>query len=116
MSEHPLLFPSFEKREKVLPTYAQWRRAGEPYTDSWCCTWQTAGNGITGAVVKHALEDWAAFPSYVPPSPEEHDGWGPIGWDEIRKGIATAREKGRLAAGSLRHGHTFLTLTYLRGY
>jgi uroporphyrinogen-III decarboxylase len=94
MAEHPLLFPDFQKADKILPTYAPWRRAGEPYTDSW----------------------WAALSSYVPPSPEEHDGWGPIEWDEIRKNVSTAWEKGHLAAGSLRHGHTFLTLTYLRGY
>jgi hypothetical protein len=116
MAEHSSLFPDLQKVDEIRPTYAPWRRAGEPYTDSWGCTWQTAENGITGAVVEHALGDWGAFPSYVPPSPEEHDGWEPVDWDEIRERIATAREKGRLATGSLRHGHTFLTMTYLRGY
>ncbi|MFC1735076.1 uroporphyrinogen decarboxylase family protein [Candidatus Hydrogenedentota bacterium] len=117
MSEHPLLFPDFQKTgENILPKHAPWRRAGAPYTDSWGCMWETAENGITGAVVKHALADWAAFSTYVPPSPDEHNGWGAINWSEIRKNMATAREQGRLVAGGLRHGHTFLTMTYLRGY
>lgn len=116
MAEHPLLFPGFRKAEdKITPRYAPWRRAGRPYTDSWGCVWETAENGITGAVVKHALSDWGLFKEYHPPSPEEHDGWGSITWESIRKRISNAREEGRLAGGGLRHGHTFLTLTYLRG-
>jgi uroporphyrinogen-III decarboxylase len=67
-------------------------------------------------VVKHALTEWDLFRDYRPPSPEKHDGWGPIDWNRIRERIAEARKTGRLAAGGLRHGHTFLTLTYLRGY
>lgn len=117
MAYHPLLFPDFQKSdEKIEPEHAPWRRAEAPYTDSWGCVWETAENGITGAVVKRALADWASFPAYAPPSPKEHDGWGPINWDDIGKRVAAAREKGKLATGGLRHGHTFLTLAYLRGY
>lgn len=117
MAEHPILFPGFQRREEqIAPSYAPWRRAEQPYTDSWGCVWKTTENGITGTVVGHALADWAGFSAYVPPSPEEHDGWGPIDWEAIRRRMAAAREQGRLAAGSLRHGHTFLTLMYLRGY
>ncbi|MBS3764661.1 MAG: hypothetical protein KGZ25_15285, partial [Planctomycetes bacterium] len=43
-------------------------------------------------------------------------GWGPIDWDKIRENLKNARENNRLARGGLRHGHTFLTLLYLRGY
>lgn len=117
MAGHPLLFPDFQKKEeKIAPNYAPWRRAQQPYTDSWGCIWKSAQNGITGAVVKHAISDWGLFSEYVPPSPEQHDGWGPINWADIKKNTAKAREQGRLAKGNLRHGHTFLTLTYLRGY
>ena len=116
VAEHRLLFPGFERQENVVPSYAPWRRAGQPYTDSWGCVWETLENGITGAVVEHALADWSAFPAFVPPSPQEHDGWGPIDWESKRQQIARVREQGRLATGSLRHGHTFLTMTYLRGY
>jgi uroporphyrinogen-III decarboxylase len=34
----------------------------------------------------------------------------------MRQRIADAPREGRLTRGSLRHGHTYLTLTYLRGY
>jgi uroporphyrinogen decarboxylase len=117
MANHPVLFPGFHKTEdRIAPNHAPWRRAGQPYTDSWACVWETAEDGITGAVLKHALADWDFLEEYQPPSPDEHDGWGPIDWTSIRERISKAREEGRLAGGSLRHGHTFLTLTYLRGY
>lgn len=117
MADHPLLFPGFERSdEEVRPEYAPFRRAEAPYVDSWGCIWKTKVNGITGAVVEHPLADWAAFASFVGPSPEKHDGWGPIDWDDTRRGISAAIEEGRLASGGLRHGHTFLTLSYMRGY
>ncbi|MFW6304090.1 MAG: hypothetical protein ACOC2L_05655, partial [Candidatus Sumerlaeota bacterium] len=59
MANHPLLFPDFKKsEEKIIPHYAPWRRKDEIYTDSWGSVWETSENGITGAVVKHALESW----------------------------------------------------------
>jgi uroporphyrinogen decarboxylase len=117
MAEHPILFPDFEwTDEKIVPQEKPWRLPGAPYTDSWGCVWKTAEFGITGAVIEHPLDDWAAFETFVPPSPDDHNGWGVINWDNIRKNLAAARENSDLAAGGLRHGHTFLTLTYLRGY
>lgn len=117
MAAHRLLFPGFQKTaDKITPDCAPWRRAGHPYTDSWGCVWETAETGITGAVVKHALADWDAFRAYRPPSPEQHNGWGSIDWPSIREGVSKWREKGGLTCGSLRHGHTFLTMIYLRGY
>jgi len=117
MAAHPLLFPGFEKHHgHSTPGYAPWQRAGQPYTDSWGCTWETSEDGITGAVVKHALPDWDAFAGFCPPSPDAHNGWGPMDWDATRRRIGDAKTAGQLAQGGLRHGHTFLTLTYLRGY
>jgi uroporphyrinogen decarboxylase len=116
MSEHPLLFPGFHKEGKIVPYFLPWRRAGQPYTDSWGCVWETSENGITGAVTKHPLEDWSMFSRFTPPSPDAQNGWGPINWSKIREEISEAKRCGRLAAGALRHGYTFLTLTYLRGY
>ncbi|MCA1810052.1 MAG: hypothetical protein LC725_11495, partial [Lentisphaerae bacterium] len=118
---HKLLFPGFQKPAVPRPPpgiedYPLHHRVGRPYTDSWGCVWETAQNGITGAVVQHALADWDAFETYVAPSPDEHDGWGPIDWTNIRSKLARCHQSGQLAAGRLRHGHTFLTLTYLRGY
>ncbi|MBN1557629.1 MAG: hypothetical protein JW951_05740 [Lentisphaerae bacterium] len=117
MAGHPLIFPGFEKQEgPVTPEYPPHARAGAPFTDSWGCVWETAENGITGTVVRHALSDWSRFAGYTPPSPAQQNGWGPIDWEAIRAQIAQDRREGRLARGGLRHGHTFLTLMYLRGY
>lgn len=117
MASHPLLFPGFEKRPaRAEPSYAPWRRADGPYTDSWGCVWETVMSGITGAVVQRPLEDWSALDQFAPPDPEQQDGWGPIDWDKRAESIESARSEGRLTQGGLRHGHTFLTITYLRGY
>lgn len=117
MAAHPLLFPDFEPQPlPVEPNYAPWRVAGCPYTDSWGCVWETNEDGITGAVVAPALPTWEAFDRYDPPDPAAHDGWGAIDWDRIAARIAEDRAAGRMTRGSLRHGHTFLTLTYIRGY
>jgi len=117
MAEHPKLWPNHRpKPPDWRPTHAAWRRAGAPHTDSWACVWETIVNGTTGAVVHHALADWAYFATFEPPDPGEHDGWGAIDWQARAKQIAACRQNGGLTAGSLRHGHLFLTLTYLRGF
>ncbi len=117
MTAHPLLFPGFQKKpDGIKPNYAPWRRAEQPYTDSWGCVWETAENGITGAVVKHSLSDWALFDGFPQPSPEIQNGWGAVNWEDIRSRVSKAPDIGRLPMGHLRHGHTFLTLTYIRGY
>ena len=117
MAEHQLLFPGFKPSpEPAVRSYAPWHRAGVPYTDGWGCVWETPEDGLTGAVVKHPLESWDAFDGYQPPDPERHDGWGPRDWSRVAEGIRNAKAAGRLAAGGLRHGHTFLTLSYIRGY
>ncbi len=116
MEAHPFLFPNFERQARVEPSFAPFRRAGDPYMDSWGCAWVTPEMGITGAVVGHPLADWADFDDYVPPNPAEHNGWTPVDWDGIAENFARAKQEGRLRRGGLRHGHTFLTLTYIRGY
>jgi uroporphyrinogen decarboxylase len=117
MADHPILFPDFVRPgDSWTPSYVPWRRADKPYTDSWGCVWNTTEDGITGGVVEHAIPDWSKLTTYIPPSPENHNGWGGIDWNEIRGALETAHNLGHLAAGSLRHGHTFLTLTYIRGY
>lgn len=117
MEAHPVLFPNFERSaEPPEPTPAPWRRAGERYTDSWGCVWETEQHGLTGTVVEHALEDWSDLEGFTPPDPAEQNGWGPIDREAVERRFERAREGGRLRRGSLRHGHTFLTLMYLRGY
>jgi len=117
MEAHPLLFPAFKRSLRPIPpVHAPWRIAGRRYTDSWGCEWETAMNGVTGAVVRHALDDWDAFDDFRPPDPKKENGWTDIDWTQTSKSIRQCRTAGGLTIGSLRHGHTFLTLLYLRGY
>ncbi|MFL7808803.1 MAG: uroporphyrinogen decarboxylase family protein [Anaerolineae bacterium] len=117
MAEHPFLFPDFEPSSApVVPQYGPNQRAGQPYTDDWGCVWETTDDGITGTVTRHPLADWDDFERYRPPDPSEVSGLGPIDWEQVAKTLKEAREKGRLAAASLPHGHTFLLLQSLRGY
>lgn len=117
MEAHPFLFPNYAPREiPVIPNYAPWRRKDVIHTDSWGCRWQTAEDGLTGAVIDHALQTWDALDGFVPPNPATDWGWGPIDWTLVRASLHQAREREELVRGSLRHGHTFLTLVYLRGY
>jgi len=116
MSSHALLFPEFEASRFSPPGHAPWRVAGRRYRDSWGCLWETQVDGVTGHVVKHALGTWEELDGFQPPDPKRHDGWREISWERRRDSLKTQRAKGGLVVSSLRHGHTFLTLTYLRGY
>lgn len=117
MSAHPLLFPGFEPQgNKRVPWYAPDARADEPLTDPWGSVWETSENGITGAVTRFPLADWSAFEQYRAPDPEHFGHIGPLDWENLAEQFAQARAAGNLCAGSLHHGHTFLRLTYLRGY
>ena len=111
-SRHPLLFPDPPSPSALLP----WERAGEPYVDSWGCTWETTDDGITGSVVQHPLADWDALERFVPPDPDKANGMGPIDWCAIEEKIVGIRQEGKHPVGGLEHGHTFLRLSYLRGY
>ena len=117
MLEHPLLFPEYEAQPlPIEPDYAPWRIAARRHTDSWGCVWETVEDGITGAVAAPALPTWEAFEGYEPPDPHHHNGWMPVDWVAEAERVYAASRTGRLARGSLRHGHTFLTLSYMRGY
>lgn len=115
MAEHQLLFPDFSP-EFEPPELAPWERAGQPHTDAWGCVWETADDGITGSVTGHPLADWDALKSFTPPDPAESNGMATVDWSVIKAKIQRAEAEGKHAAGSLEHGHTFLRLSYLRGY
>ena len=116
MAEHRLLFPDFTGEDAVVPELAPWERAGEPYTDSWGCIWETTDDGITGSVTGHPMADWDALKNFTPPDPAKSNGMGAVDWSAIRNKIQAAKAEGKHAAGSLEHGHAFLRLSYLRGY
>ena len=91
MVEHPILFPNFRPQPlPFTPTYAPWRVAGHPHTDSWSCVWETIENGITGAVSQPALPSWEAFATYQSPDPETQNGWAAQDWKQEAKRVAHA--------------------------
>ena len=117
MSRHPILFPGFRPGNERRPSFAPWRRRGT-FTDSWGCVWHVPEDGITGAVKAPPLADWDAPRDLAIPDPAVENGWAPIDWERLRDRAERRRRQAddepfRL---SLRHGHTFLTLEYLRGY
>lgn len=117
MATHPLLFPGFKPRPKPYkPAFGPCSRADQPFTDPWGCVWKTTENGITGAVTEHPLADWGAFDSWVPPDPEGYDGLSKVDWEKKLAGIRKRKKEGHHVRAGLRHGHTFLALTYIRGY
>lgn len=117
MESHPLLFPDFKRPElPYIPQYANVARKDEPYTDDWGCLWETTMNGITGTVTKHPLDSWDKFPNYQIPDPKKCMGIGAIDWAQEREHIAKLKREGQLTIKGLRHGHTFLQISDIRGY
>jgi len=117
MQRHPLLFPDFKPPKlPYTPDYALCARRELRYRDDFGCIWATTDDGITGTVVGHPLADWDAFDSYVFPDPEKQMGIGPVDWEKEKQRIDALHARDELATGSLRHGHTFLQLSDLRGY
>lgn len=117
MEAHPLLFPNFRRpKEPYRYAYGGNCSAEKEYVDSFGCVWRTAVNGLTGTVVGHPLSDWDAFSSYEFPSPQKSNGLSSVDWDRVGERIAAAKERALLTSGGLRHGHTFLQLSDLRGY
>jgi uroporphyrinogen decarboxylase len=115
MAGHPVLFPDFDPSfDPGEPGLNQ--RAGEPYTDSWGCVWETSIDGITGSVRGHPLADWEEFSGYVPPDPQQSDGTFPLDWLRVAETVASRRRDGGLVQLGLPHGHTFLRLLDIRGY
>ena len=112
MAAHPLLFPGFDPATFKPPEISPNLR----HVDAWGCVWETTDPGITGTVTQHPLADWSALDQLLRPDPGRTNGYAPLDWDAIGKELQRARAEGRLAAGSLTHGHTFMTLCNLRGY
>jgi uroporphyrinogen decarboxylase len=117
MASHPLLFPDYRPLPRpFVPTFLPDRCANTPFRDEWGCLWKTTDSGIMGTVVEHPLEDWGAFEHITPPDPDTSTGRGPMDWVEAAKDVEPRKSQGDLISGHLRHGHTFLTLSDLRGY
>ena len=117
MADHKFLFPDFEggpgraELDYLIP-----ERVGKPFTDGWGCVWETAMDGIVGTVTKHPLASWDSFEDFTAPDPEVDSGKGPVDWEKLHHDIDSTKTNGQLTVGGLRHGHTFQTLTDIRGY
>lgn len=117
MESHQFLFPGFKKSpEKIQPEFGPWEHAGEPYIDGWGCTLQTTDDGIVGTAIDNPLKNWDDFEDYIPPDPDKNFRFGPANWDKIAKKSRKPRAIGHLHNDGLQHGHTFQTLTDIRGY
>lgn len=116
MEGHPLLFPDYKRKAVITPQFGPRARKGESFTDPWGCVWECAENGMTGAVRQHPLADWSALAAYEAPDPARTNGHLPLDWARIRADAERKRAAGQTVYGQLLHGHTFLRLTYLRGY
>jgi hypothetical protein len=117
MAGHPLLFPGFVPQPlpvKVeIPLY---ERAGRQFTDPWGCVWETADDGIFGAVVRHPLESWEDFEQYSPPDPDLTGHWLPMDW-AAQKGLpGPSISQSCIPNGEIGHNHTWLRLIDIRGY
>ena len=118
---HPVLFPAFkpgdlQKNHEAVPERFPDLVADRPYTDGWGCVWKTVVTGMVGSVVRHPLEDWAAFEGFSAPDPAHTDGVRDIDWALLKTYAENARKYDGLFACGLPHGHTFLRAQDLRGY
>lgn len=114
---HPLLFPGYDPAsDRIERGYGGGSKAGQEYTDDWGCVWETTDDGIMGTVIRHPLADWANFDRYTPPDPGVSSGGGRHDWSATEAHVKAARAVGNLLSGGLRHGHTFLLLSDIRGY
>ncbi len=117
MERHPVLFPEFKAPTfPYIPYYSLVQRKDHPYRDDFGCLWTTADDGITGTVTGHPLENWDAFSTYRFPDPSVCMGIGPVDWQAEARSVAEAQKRGDFVSRGLRHGHTFLQLSDLRGY
>jgi uroporphyrinogen decarboxylase len=117
MAEHPLLFPGFAPVPgPVQVDIAPHVRAGKPFTDPWGCVWETADDGIIGAVVEHPLERWENLEGYMPPDPNRFTHWGPIDWEAQKGEIGPSISQCAIKNGEVGHNHTWLRLVDIRGY
>ena len=117
MEKHKMLFPNFQKPALPFkPVFGNCSNASKPYTDDFGCVWYTSIDGLVGTVKGHPLADWENFKTYKFPDPEKCMGIGSIDWEKERNRIQNARANGEFVSASLRHGHTFLQLSDIRGY
>jgi hypothetical protein len=115
---HPHFYPGFEKGKQDWDAleYRERQHASANYIDNYGCEWHGEVDGITGIVDGHPLADWDAFDDYQMPDPRTHTPLRQVDWEQVRSGMAAAKERGALTVGGLEHGWLFMRLYYLRGF
>jgi len=117
MESHSFLFPDFVRPPlPYTPDYLPSTLKDHPYKDSFGCIWETQDDGLMGIITGHPLASWDAWPDYKMPDPAKTNGLEEVDWRAEEDHVRAARARGEVTTGGLRHGHTFLQLTYLRGY
>ncbi|MBT3342092.1 MAG: hypothetical protein HN712_15755 [Gemmatimonadetes bacterium] len=117
MADHPILFPEFERSTRRVELNSDRDvRANRSFVDPWGCTRDTGIDGIATVVTRHALTDWDDLPDFRAPDPATSTGAGPIDWQAVEAQFAATIAAGGLPRGGLNHGHTYLTLSDVRGY
>lgn len=117
IEKHKMLFPNFVRpKGKYEPQLTDLYKKGSYYYDGFGCRWETSIDGILGTVVDHPLKDLSKLKDYKFPNPENHNGLMPIDWKREYENFAKLKAEGKLTIGGLRHGHTFLQMTDIRGY
>ncbi len=117
MEAHPMLFPDFRRpQEPFSVRHSLVAQKDHPYRDDWGCLWTTTVDGITGTVTDHPLKDWSDFENYPIPDPEKCMGIGPIDWEQQAAAICRRLDQKEFVKAGLRHGHTFLQASDIRGY
>lgn len=119
LESHHFLFPNYKRpssKEPFNPHFHPITQKGHQFTDDFGCVWTSAIDGFTGTVTKHPLDDWGKFDTYKFPNPTICMGVGEINWEKTKQDIEIAKRRGDFTSGGLRHGHTYLQLSDLRGY
>ena len=119
VTDHPLTFGDIDTDDidvAGMPTIP-WRDSSRDYRDSWGALWRTVTDGMTGTVIEHPLAAWDSWNTVSLPDPDRENGWGEVDWNSLAENFRKAKRLGtEPPAMELRHGHTFLTLVYLRGF
>ncbi len=115
IQSHPILFPD-PLTAMQPPSLHPWQRKDEKFEDSWGCVWESLVEGMEGSVVSHPLKTWDPLPEFKDPDPATHNGWGPLDWAAEDLRLRGQTKQGALRKAQLRRGHTFLTLTFIRGF
>jgi len=114
---HPRIFPDHEKNSKDFDDISQALYELGQHTDCWGTVWDNVERGLDSMAISHPLKDWSAFDDYIPPDPLKVDLFEPRDWEQVKRSMDEAKQRGDMAVGGgLEHGFMYMRLFYLRGF